>query len=187
MNAFIIMIMIITFFLFSSSNIFTIKATAHAFFIPITCRLFNVDWLAYFQRWANLIGLLKCHIALSEILLTASADQLLYNSSLIKLCWCLFIVSKIDIIWFSWATAELTNYQLWTNYKIFLSLKYLLNFFLATGWLHLFTRVRKMNFIEIQLLKHSSNKFSLLCYTLSDSYFNKNVLYQIGFQVGLAY
>ena len=35
---------------------------------------------------SNLIGLLELHIALSEILLTAGADQLLYNLSLIKLC-----------------------------------------------------------------------------------------------------
>ena len=34
----------------------------------------------------SLIGLLEFHIALSEILLTSSADQLLYNLSLIKLC-----------------------------------------------------------------------------------------------------
>ena len=34
----------------------------------------------------NLIGLLEFHIAHSEILLTACADQLLYNLSLIKLC-----------------------------------------------------------------------------------------------------
>ena len=35
---------------------------------------------------SNLIGLFEFHIALSEILLTAYADQLLYNLSLIKLC-----------------------------------------------------------------------------------------------------
>ena len=51
-----------------------IKATLHAFVISITCALFNVDWLANFQRWGNLIGLLEFHIALSEILLTACAD-----------------------------------------------------------------------------------------------------------------
>ena len=34
----------------------------------------------------NLIGLLEFHIAHSEILITACADQLLYNLSLIKLC-----------------------------------------------------------------------------------------------------
>ena len=61
-----------------------IKATVHAFAISITCTLFNVDWLANFQSWANLIVLLEFHIALSEILLKACADQLLYNLSLIK-------------------------------------------------------------------------------------------------------
>ena len=35
---------------------------------------------------SNLIGLVEFHLALSEILLTAGADQLLYNLSLIKLC-----------------------------------------------------------------------------------------------------
>ena len=35
---------------------------------------------------SNLTGLFEFHIALSEILLTAYADQLLYNLSLIKLC-----------------------------------------------------------------------------------------------------
>ena len=35
---------------------------------------------------SNLIGLLEFHIALSEILLTACTDQLIYNLSLIKLC-----------------------------------------------------------------------------------------------------
>ena len=35
---------------------------------------------------SKLIGLLQFHIALSEILLTACADQILYNLSLIKLC-----------------------------------------------------------------------------------------------------
>ena len=34
---------------------------------------------------SDLIGLLKFHIALSEILLTSGADQLLCNLSLIKL------------------------------------------------------------------------------------------------------
>ena len=35
---------------------------------------------------SNLIGLLEFQIAISEILLTACADQLLYNLDLIKLC-----------------------------------------------------------------------------------------------------
>ena len=35
---------------------------------------------------SNLIGLLEIHIGLSEIMLTACADQLIHNSSLIKLC-----------------------------------------------------------------------------------------------------
>ena len=55
-----------------------IKATVQAFVISITFAIFNVDWLANFQRWANLIGFLECHI-------TACADQLLYNLSFIKL------------------------------------------------------------------------------------------------------
>ena len=33
-----------------------------------------------------MIGLLEFHIAHSKILLTAGADQLLYNLSLVKLC-----------------------------------------------------------------------------------------------------
>ena len=44
------------------------------------------DWLANFERWASLICLLKFDIAFSEILVTAYADQLLYNLNLIKLC-----------------------------------------------------------------------------------------------------
>ena len=63
-----------------------IKATVHAFVISNTCASLSVDWLANFQRWGNLVGLLEFHIALSEILLTACLDQLLYNLSLIKLC-----------------------------------------------------------------------------------------------------
>ena len=35
---------------------------------------------------SNLIGLLEFHIALSEILLTACSNQLIYNLNLIKLC-----------------------------------------------------------------------------------------------------
>ena len=42
-----------------------------------------IDWLIF--KVSNLIGLLECHIKLSEILLTACADELLYNLSLIKL------------------------------------------------------------------------------------------------------
>ena len=43
----------------------------------------------------------------------------------------LFIISKIDIICFRWTTPECVNYQLWTSYKIFLSLKYFFCFFLC--------------------------------------------------------
>ena len=42
------------------------------------------DWLIL--KVSNLIDLLEFLLALSEILLTACADQLLYNLSLIKLC-----------------------------------------------------------------------------------------------------
>ena len=42
--------------------------------------------IGHFLKVRNLIGLLEFHIALSEMLLTATADQLLYNSSFIKLC-----------------------------------------------------------------------------------------------------
>ena len=95
----------------------------------------------------NLIGLLEFYIALSKILLTACADQLIYNLSLTKLCsacvvcsskpnrW-LFIISKIDIIWSIRTMPEFINFQLWTTYKIFLSLKYLFRFFLTSWWLH---------------------------------------------------
>ena len=36
--------------------------------------------------WANTIGFFEFYLAHSEMLLTAWADQLLYNLSLIKLC-----------------------------------------------------------------------------------------------------
>ena len=133
-----------------------------------------------------LIALRELHIALSEILLTACADQLLYNLSLINLCSAcakqskryLFIVSKIDIIWYSQITSQFINYQLRTRYKIFLSLKYLFHFSLTSGWLHFFTRVLTTNFMEIWPFKHRSSKFSLLWGRLLKSYSNKNVLRQ---------
>ena len=53
---------------------------------------------------------------------------------------CLFIVSKIDIIWSNRRTPEFINFQLWTSYKILFSLKYLLHFF---GWLHFFISALK--------------------------------------------
>ena len=40
----------------------------------------------------------------------------------------LVIISKIDIIWSSWTKSKFINYQLWTSYKMFLSLKYLFHF-----------------------------------------------------------
>ena len=46
---------------------------------------FNVDWLANFWRWENLIDLLEFYIALSEMLLTISANQEFNNLNLIKL------------------------------------------------------------------------------------------------------
>ena len=52
----------------------------------MACALFNVNWLANVLKVRNFIGMLEFHIAHSEILLTACADQLLYNLSLIKLC-----------------------------------------------------------------------------------------------------
>ena len=61
-----------------------IKATIYAFVISIACALFSDVWLAIIWL-ANLIGFFELHIAHSEILLTACADQLLYNLSLIKL------------------------------------------------------------------------------------------------------
>ena len=63
-----------------------IKATVHACAFSVTGGLFNLDWLANFERWANLISLLELHLALFEILLTACADQLIYKLTLIKLC-----------------------------------------------------------------------------------------------------
>ena len=36
--------------------------------------------------WENLIGLFEFHITYSKVFLTAFADQLLYNLSLIELC-----------------------------------------------------------------------------------------------------
>ena len=63
-----------------------IKAIVYAFVISTACALFDVDWLANFQSWANLTGLLKFHKGHSEILLTTCANQLLYNWSLFKLC-----------------------------------------------------------------------------------------------------
>ena len=56
------------------------------FVISITCVPFNVDWLANVWRWENLVCLLEFDIALSEILLVACADQLLYDLNLIKSC-----------------------------------------------------------------------------------------------------
>ena len=85
--------------------------------------------------------------------------------------WCLFIISKMDMIWSSRTTRKFINYQLWTSYKIYLSLKYLFQFFLTTCWLRFFTIVVNSNFVEIYPFKHSSNKFSLLCCRLLDSYF----------------
>ena len=41
--------------------------------------------MANFHRWENLIGLPDFYITHAEILLTACANQLLYNLSLIKL------------------------------------------------------------------------------------------------------
>ena len=107
-----------------------------------------------------MIGLLEFHIAHSELLLPACADQLLFNLSLINYisayakqnptlkstsnaCF-LFIVRKIDVIWSSRTTPEFINYQLWTSYKTFLSCKYLFRFFLNNGW-HIFTRVLNQN------------------------------------------
>ena len=43
-----------------------------------------IDWII-FKGEQNLIGFFEFHIAHSEVLLTACADQLLYNLSLIKL------------------------------------------------------------------------------------------------------
>ena len=63
-----------------------IKATAHVIVISVTFVPFNFDWLAHFWRWANLIGLLEFNITPSEMLLTACADQILYNLNLTKLC-----------------------------------------------------------------------------------------------------
>ena len=53
-----------------------IKATLHVFVTSIACALFNVDWLANFERRGNLIGLLEFQKTLSEILLTAGALQI---------------------------------------------------------------------------------------------------------------
>ena len=63
-----------------------IKVTVHAFvFLHYMC--FIQRWLiGFFLKMSNLIGLLEFHIALSKILSTACADQLLYNLYLIKLC-----------------------------------------------------------------------------------------------------
>ena len=96
----------------------------------------------------NLIGLLEFHIAHSEILLTACADQLLYNLSLIKLCSACAIKNTSDAysLLAKYTLSDpigeprrFINYQLWTSYKIFLNLKYLFHFF---GWLHFFIRDR---------------------------------------------
>ena len=82
-----------------------------------------------FQKWGNLISLLKFHIALSETLLTACVMFSICNKEHKR---CLLIVYKLDIIWSNRRTPEFINYQLWTSYKIFRSLKYLFHFF---GWL----------------------------------------------------
>ena len=92
----------------------------------------------------NLIGLLKFHIAQSQILLTACADQLLYNLSLIKLCCPIKNTGDACTLLAKWTLFNLIrepwgfiNYQLWTRCKIFLNLKYLFQFF---GWMHFFIR-----------------------------------------------
>ena len=118
---------------------------------------------------------------------------------------CLFIVTKTDIIWSSWKTPEFINYQIWTTYKTFLSLKYLFHFFLSNGCLYVIIMSRprfrvnlhsivawmsRNSFFEtgtisevsvnsnfMDTLKHSSDKFSLVCSRLLDS-FNENVLRQ---------
>ena len=61
----------------------SIKATVHSF--VFLSHVFYLTLTASFLRWVNLTGLLEFHIAISEILLTGFADQILYNLSLIKL------------------------------------------------------------------------------------------------------
>ena len=59
-----------------------------------------------------------------------------HNSKYCK--WYLFVVSKIEIIWSSRTTPDFINYQIWTSYKTFLSLKSLFSY----QWLiAVFTRV----------------------------------------------
>ena len=71
---------------FSQSSVFfplSLHQTTKEF---IACASCSIDWLANFSMWANTIGFFEFYLAHSEILLTAWADQLLYNLSLIKLC-----------------------------------------------------------------------------------------------------
>ena len=114
-----------------------------------------------------MICFFEFHKAHSKILLTASADQLQYNLSLIKLhlaCvkqnaavaknvqWkrCLFIVSKIVIIWPSRTMPEFISYQICTGYKTFLTLKHLFHLFLSSSWLH---------FLEMYVIIMSLTRF----------------------------
>ena len=129
---------------------------------------------------SSFISFLEFHIALSEILLTACADQLLYNLKRSRKD-CkrqLFIVSKIDIICYIRTTPQFINYQLERSYKIFLSLKYLFHFEIYIS--HFLPVVDctflllKSKFMEIKPFEHSS------CCRLLDSYFNENVLRQRG-------
>ena len=49
---------------------------------------------------------------------------------------CLFIVCTTDIIWSCPKISKLIDYELCKSYKTFFSLKYLLHFFLTSGWLY---------------------------------------------------
>ena len=62
------------------------KSNLDVFVVYITFASLNTDWLANFWRWTNLIGLFEFDVALSEILLAACTDQLMYKLNLIKLC-----------------------------------------------------------------------------------------------------
>ena len=93
-----------------------------------------------------MVGLLEFHIAHSEILLTACADQLLYSLSLIKLCSASAIkntrggcslLAKETLSNLIGEPQGFINFQIWTIYKIFLNSRYLFHFF---GWLHFFIK-----------------------------------------------
>ena len=90
---------------------------------------------------------------------------------------CLFIVSKIDIIWSYRGTPEFINYQFWASYKIFLSLKYLFHFF---GWLHFFIKVVKSDYtlLSWQALRFRVNLHCIIAWISRSSLLETGAIFK---------